>query len=179
MLKQIAPYIGPLIILAVLAWRSSRAMKGRAVKPWQLWIRPALISLFMAVALASAPLPNLFGLALYVVAAAAGLGLGYLLARHQELTLDPVSHKIISKTSPIGVILFIALFAARYAFKMMVSGGRAPDKLMAHSGQIALYTDVGLLFLLALVSAQAWEIWRRTRPLVAEKAARLAKMASE
>lgn len=179
MLKQIAPYIGPLIIVAVLAWRMSGAMKGRAVKPWQLWIRPALIAVLMVLMLASTRLPDLLGLSLYAVAAAAGAGSGYLLARHQELALNPVSHKIISKTSPIGVILFIILFLARYAFKMMVGGGQAPDKLTAHSGQIALYTDAGLLFLLALVSAQAWEIWRRTRPLMAEKAVRLAKQAGE
>ncbi|MBU6297139.1 MAG: hypothetical protein KJS68_02745, partial [Alphaproteobacteria bacterium] len=164
---------------AVIAWRSSRAMKGRPVSPSRLWIRPALIAAFMALALATSRLPGLFGLALYSAAAAAGTASGYLLARHQELTLDPDNHKIISKTSPIGVILFVVLFGVRYILRTMASGGEAPDKLAAHSGQIALYTDAGLLFLLALVSAQAWEIWRRTRPLVMERAARMAKPATE
>ena len=174
MLKQYLPYLVPLIVIGLVGFRMSRAMKGRPVKPSRLWIRPVLIAVFMAVALATSPLPNPIGLALFALAAAIGVGLGYLLARHQAFTLDPATGIITSKTSPFGVILFVALFAVRYVLRMVLNGGQVPDKLAAHSAQIALYTDVGLLFLLGLVCAQAWEIWRRTRPLVAEHAARIA-----
>ena len=156
MLKQYLPYIAPLLALAIILWRMSRAMKGRPVKP------------------ATSPLPNVPGLGVLALAAAIGIGVGYLLARHQAFTLDPATGVITSKTSPLGVILFVGLFAVRYVFRMMMTGGQAPDKLAAHSAQIALYTDAGLLFLLGLVCAQAWEIWRRTRPLVVEHAARTA-----
>jgi hypothetical protein len=174
MLKQYVPYIVPLLVLALVLWRMSRAMKGRPVKPSQLWIRPVIIAVLMAAALANSPLPNPIGLALLALAAVIGVGVGYLQALHQAFTLDPATGVITSKTSPFGMILFVALFAARYAFRMMMVGGQAPDKLIAHSAQIGLYTDAGLLFLLGLVCAQAWEIWRRTRPLVAEHAARTA-----
>jgi len=177
MLKQYLPYIVPLLVLALVMWRMSRSMQGRPVKPSRLWIRPALIAAFMAAALATSPLPDPLGLALLALAAAIGIGLGYLLARYQAFTLDPATGVITSKTSPFGVILFVGLFAARYAFRMLILGGQAPGKLAAHSTQIALYTDIGLLFLLGLVCAQAWEIWRRTRPLVVEHAVRTAAQA--
>jgi hypothetical protein len=126
----------------------------------------------MATALATSPLPNLTGSALLALAAVVGIGVGYFLARHQAFTLDPATGVITSKTSPLGVVLFVGLFAARYVFRMLMTGGQAPGKLAAHSTQIALYTDVGLLFLLGMVCAQAWEIWRRVKPLLAEHAAR-------
>jgi hypothetical protein len=172
MANQYLPYIGPLLIAALLLWRMSKAMKGRPLSPSRLWVRPAIIAVFMAIMLFVSPLPDPFGLALFALAAAAGVGAGYLQARHQALTIDPATGIITSKTSPFGVILFVGLYAGRYVFRMMTTSGQAPGKLTAHSAQIALYTDVGLLFLLGLVCAQAWEIWRRTRPLLAEHAAR-------
>jgi len=171
---QYVQYIVPLLVIALVAWRMSRSMKGRPVQRRRLWIRPAIIAVFMALALATTPLPNFTGLGVLVVAAAVGVGVGYLMARHQAFTLDPATGVITSKTSPFGVILFVVLFAVRYTFRIMVTGGQAPGKLAAHGAQIALYTDAGLLFLLGMVCAQAWEIWRRTSPLAAEHAARTA-----
>ena len=167
-------YIVPVLVIALVAWRMSRSMKGRPVQRSRLWIRPAIIALFMALALATTPLPDFFGLGVLAAAAAVGVGVGYLLARHQAFTLDPATGVITSKTSPLGVVLFVALFGARYVFRMMLMDGQAPDKLAAHSAQIALYTDALLLFLFGMVCAQAWEIWRRTTPLAAEHAARTA-----
>ncbi len=168
MLKQIAPFIGPLVIVLVLMWRMSRSMKGRPVKRSLLWIRPTLIAVFMVPVFASSALPSWLWLAVFALAAVLGVVLGYFLALHQEFALDPVKGTIMSKTSPIGVFLFVGLFAARFAFRYFMNGGLVPDKVAAHSTQITSSTDAGLLFLLGLVCAQAWEIWRRTRPLVAE-----------
>ncbi len=174
MLKQYLPYLAPLLVIVLLGIRMNRSMKGRPVKPSSLWIRPAILAALMAAMLAMTPLPNSFGLAVLALAVAVGVGVGYLLARHQAFSLDPATGIIMSKPSPFGVILFVLLFAARYIFRMMTMGGQAPDKMMAHSAQISLYTDAGLLFVLGLVCAQAWEIWRRTKPLLAEHAARTA-----
>ncbi len=171
MLKQYLPYLAPLLVLVMIGFRMRRSMKGRPVKPSQLWIRPTFIAVFMVVALATSSLPSLTGLALFALAAVLGVGVGYLLARHQALTLDPATGVITSKTSPLGVVLFVGLFGGRYFFRTAVAGGQAPGTVAAHSTQIMLYTEIGLLFVLGIVCAQAWEIWRRTRPLVAEHAA--------
>ena len=180
MLKQYIPYLVPLLIVALVAWRMSRALKGRPVKPSRLWIRPALITVVMVLVFATSPsVPTPFWLAIFAGAAVVGAGLGYLLSRHQELTLDPVSDAITSKTSPFGVVLFVVLFVGRFVFRTSMQGGLAPGNVAAHSAQITLSTDAALLFLLGLVCAQAWEIWRRTRPLVAEHAARTVKTAAD
>ena len=174
MLNQYLQYLVPLLVIALVGWRMSRAMKGRRVKPSMLWIRPALIAAIMAAAFTTSPMPSPVGSWLLALAGVVGIALGYLLARHQELTLDPASGTITSKTSPFGVILFVAVFGVRFVVRMMIRGGDAPGKMVAHSAQITLYTDALLCLLLGLVCAQAWEIWRRTRPLVAEHAARTA-----
>ena len=172
MTKELVPYIGPVIALAIVAWRMSRQRGGRPVKPSRLWIRPAILAVFLVLAFLHPPALKPLTLAVFAAAIAAGVALGYLLASHQTLRLDPATGTITSKMSPVGMVLFVALFAARYAFRIVVTGGQAPDKLMAHSAEIMLYTDAGLLFVLALVSAQAWEIWRRVRPMLAEHAAK-------
>jgi len=179
MLKMIVPYLVPVLVVVLLGWRISRATKGRPVKPGRLWVRPTIMALLMAAVLVNSPKPDLFGVGLFVLAAVAGVGVGYLLSRHQELTLDPQTGAITSKMSVVGLFLFVGVLAARIAFRTFVSGGQAPDKLAAHSTQITLYSDIALLFVFAVFSAQAWEIWRRTRPLLAEHAARTAKPAGE
>ncbi len=159
---------------AVLIWRLSRQQKGRPVKPSRLWIRPAIIGALLALAFLHPPAITPLSLEIFAAAAVLGLGFGYFLARHQHFTLDPETGKITSKMSPFGMMLFVGLFAARTIFRLVTTGGQAPDKLMAHSDQILLYTDAGLFFVFALVSAQAWEIWRRTKPMLDEHAARQA-----
>ena len=48
--------------------------------------------------------------------------------------------------------------------------GDAVPQAGAHAltAKVALYTDAGLFFAFAMVTASAWEVWRRTRPLVVE-----------
>jgi hypothetical protein len=179
MLKQLLPYLTHVLVLAVMTWRLSRQNAGRPVKPNRLWIRPAILAMLLGFTFLHPPVLSVLSVAAFAAAMVAGGVLGYVLASHQALTIDPATGKITSKMSPIGIALFIGLFAGRYAFRMLITGGQAPDKLMAHSAQITLYTDVGLFFVLALVAAQAWELWRRTRPLVAEHAARTAGNSAE
>ncbi len=73
-----------------------------------------------------------------------------------------------SKASPLGTILFIGIFLVRYALSYWMHGGVQPDLTHAPSPQLLFYTDAMLFFAFAMVTASAWEVWRRTRPLVAE-----------
>jgi hypothetical protein len=177
MMNAIQPYLLPLVIIAILGWRMSRSMRGRPINPSYLWIRPAIVAVLVVLMLAISFRFDAIGLAAMTAAIMLGVGAGYLLSYHQELTLDRQSGKIISKTSPVGVVLFVGLFAARMVFRVTTTSGRAPDSIAAHSRQIMFYSDLAFVFLFELVAAQAWEIWRRTRPLVAEQAA--AKSAPE
>jgi hypothetical protein len=172
MLKLVLPYLVPFLVIAMIAWRASRSMKGRVVDPSRLWVRPAIIVLVMLAMLANSPMPASYAFMLFAVAALVGAGMGYLMTRHQEFSIDAATGVVTSRTSPIGVMLFAGLFLGRYLLKLAVTGGQAPDRVVAHSAQYILYTDVGLFFVVALVAAQAWETWRRIKPLTAAHAAR-------
>ena len=89
MVKQYLPYLLPLVVVALVGFRMSRSMKGRRIKPWQLWIRPALIGVILGFSLVASAMPSPVGLAIFAAALVVGLGLGYVLASHQ--TLDPRS----------------------------------------------------------------------------------------
>lgn len=175
--KELANYIGPLLVLLIIAWRVSRNLRGRTINPSYLWIRPAIFAAILAFLLWISLKPDAVELSSLAGALVLGMGAGYLLSRHQALSLQ--NGKIVSKTSPIGIILFMALLAARIFFRMQMESGQAPGQLAAHNAQIMFYTDVALTFLVALMAAQAWEIWRRARPLMAQKAAMGAGTAPE
>lgn len=155
--------------------------KGRVVKPSRLWIRPVIVAVILAMMLATSPMPPPVGFALGALAAVLGLAAGYFLTFHQHFSLDPATGVIKGKTSPLGMILFFGLFAARFAFKLVFMGpeGESGAKLAAHSGQIMLATDAMLVFLFALVAAQGWETWRRIKLLAAEPVAKVEVYPSE
>ncbi len=163
--KQIGPYVIPLLIVALIARRAMRAQTARRIRPGRLWIQPLFIGIAMALVISSAPIPGPWGVLLFAVGAAAGMGVGYLRALHQEFSIDPETGNVMAKGTPIAVILFVGLFLVRYGLNyLMNGGGRAP----AHSAQLLLYTDTMMFFAFAMTAASAWEIWRRTRPLLAE-----------
>lgn len=167
MLQQFAPYLFPVLIMALVLWRMRKASRGRPLKPSRLWIRPVILSVFAALAfIHPAPITPV-SLAIFVSCIAAGIGLGYLSARHQQLTLDPASGAITSKLSPIGMALFLAIFASRYVVRLVIEGGQPPKPFAPPSSGALLYTDAALLFALGLVAAQAWETWRRAKALTA------------
>ncbi|GAA0557958.1 CcdC protein domain-containing protein [Rhizomicrobium electricum] len=166
MVKQFMPYLMPVLVMGLVFWRMRKQSQGRPLKPNRLWVRPAMLALFALLAfIHPAPITPL-SLAIFVLCAAAGVGLGYLSARHQQLTLDPATGAIISKMSPVGIALFLAIFASRYIVRLVVEGGQPPGPFEHPSSSVLTYTDAALLFALGLVAAQAWEIWRRAKALL-------------
>jgi hypothetical protein len=164
--QQFMPYLMPVLVMGLVFWRLRKQSQGRPLKPNRLWVRPAMLAVFALLAfIHPAPITPLT-LALFVLCAAAGVGLGYLSARHQHLTLDPGTGAITSKMSPIGMALFLAIFASRYIVRLVVEGGQPPQAFQHPSSGALTYTDAALLFALGLVAAQSWEIWRRARGLL-------------
>jgi hypothetical protein len=131
----------------------------------------------LAILLATSPMPAPIGFGLFALAMVLGLVAGYFLVLHHEFTLDPNTGVVTGKSSPFGMILFFGIFAARFVFKLVFLGPGAepPAQMAAHSSQIMLATDAMLVFLFALVTAQAWETWRRIKPLAAAHAAKTPK----
>lgn len=169
--QQFAPYIVPLLVIGLIARRAFRAQKAHRVRPSRLWIGPAYLAFGMAAVLAISPMPGPLGIALFAAGALIGGGVGYLRALHQEFSIDAETGNVMSKATPLGSILFLGLFVVRFAMNYWMGGDATPAAMKAHAAQITLYTDTMLFFAFAMVTVSAWEIWRRTRPLVVEHAA--------
>jgi hypothetical protein len=171
--QQLAPYLVPLLVVALIARRAFREQKPQRVRPSRLWIGPAYLAFGMAAVLAISPMPGPLGIALFVVGVLIGGSVGYLRALHQEFSIDPETGNVMSRATPLGSMLFLGLFVVRFGMNYWLGGGTTPAAMKAHSAQITLYTDTMLFFAFAMVSVSAWEVWRRTRPLaVAHKAAK-------
>ena len=179
---DLGPYLVPLLIVAVVALRLIRN-RPRKVNPNRLFIMPAFIALAAALTLSQTGWPSLAWLAADVVAAILGAGVGYLSARHREFTLDAERGEIMSRATPIGTIIFAALFAVRFGLKLafpQLNGGAAPYSVPpAHfhaTTSVIAWTDAGLIFSAAMLVATATTTWLRTRHLVeARRAQRAAK----
>lgn len=169
--RDLAPYILPLVVAALFARRILSQPKERRVRPGYLWIAPAYVAVMMALVLSQGPMPGAFAMLLFAAAAAVGLAVGYLRALHQEFSLDPATGNVMSKASPLGAIIFLGVFVARYALNLWMHGGRMPAGAEKMTPELLTYTDAMLFFAFAMVAASALETWRRTRPLVAERKA--------
>jgi hypothetical protein len=112
---------------------------------------------------------------LWLGAAAAGVvlggGAGFLMSRHQHLSIDYDTGALTLRISPIGVLVLMVILVARFGLRT-ITGGAAPDAIVAHGAQIGTVADALMLFLLAMYVVQAWEIGRRAKTLLAEHAAR-------
>jgi hypothetical protein len=119
---NIGPYIAPLLVVAIVARRLIKN-PPRKVKPSRLFITPGLLAVAAAFTLKQTGVPSLLWLLVDVVAVGAGAGVGYLTARHREFTLDAETGEIMGRSTPIGTIIFAALFAVRFGLM-----GIPPDK---------------------------------------------------
>jgi Kef-type K+ transport system membrane component KefB len=165
MSQNLAPYIAPVIVLALLVWRGARA-KPRPVRLKRMWISPLIVTLMTASTLALTAKPALSVMAAYAGAALAGAGIGYLFGRHREFSIDPATGELSSKATPLGTILVIGLFFVRFGLKL-VFPQLAAQPGTHPSADVLVWTDGALVFACALAVSQVVSIWLHTRPLVA------------
>jgi hypothetical protein len=173
-LAKLAPYLLPLLVLVFVARRLIRNTP-RKVKPIRLFITPVILALAAAFTLNQTGVPSLLWMLVDVLAAAAGAGVGYLSARHREFTLDAETGEIMGRATPVGTIIFAALFAVRYGLKFafpQLNGqmAYAPPGAYLHPAASAIgWADAGLVFSTGLLFATATTTWLRTRHLMAEQ----------
>jgi uncharacterized membrane-anchored protein len=167
--NQFLPYLGPAIVVIVIARRTLRAQEPRRVRPNLLWIQPAILFLGMVSLFAMTRVTvSAFSLGVFALGAVAGGGVGYFRALHQEFSIEPETGNVMSKATPIASLLFLGIFAVRYAMNYWMKGGQQTSMTHPPSANVMLYTDAMLFFAFAMVAATAFEVWRRTRPLVVE-----------
>jgi hypothetical protein len=185
-LHQLEPYLVPLIVVVILARRLIRNAP-RKVKTGRLFILPGIVAVATVLTLYSTGVPGVLWIGVYVVALIAGAVVGFLSAHHQEFALDYDTGTITSKATPIGSALVVALFAARFALKLVMPGvagsptavtsytpGSPLPSVPAHaSGALLGWTDAGIIFSAAMMLARAATTYLRAQPLLAEHRAHL------
>ena len=153
-------YLIPLIAVAMIVLRNARE---RRLKVERLWVSPVLFLALTALTLARQSPPGPAMLA--VEAAALGLGAlaGWWRGRLTRITVDPATHALTSKTSPLGMLLILALFAVRYGLRSI--GSETASALHVSALQI---TDVLMLPAVGIVCTQRLEIALRATRLLNE-----------
>jgi protein-S-isoprenylcysteine O-methyltransferase Ste14 len=174
--KHLLPYLGPVLVVALLARRLLRN-PPRKVKPWRLFIGPAIISLAVIAIFSTTPLPQpaMIWFVGFVAALAIGATAGFLTTHHQEFTIDKETGEVSARATPVGTALIVALFALRYGLKYVTPHADPYAGQPVHpSASVIGWTDVGIMFAVGMVYARTITTWLHARPLLAEHKAQKA-----
>jgi hypothetical protein len=156
------PYLIPLLILLLIV---RRGLTARKIKIERMWVMPVLLIFAAGSMFATAHTPSPLVVGELAAAAAAGAVVGWYRGRLTHISIDPVTHDLTSKTSPVGVVLIAVLFGARYAVRLALPGGGEPGSLETQAGAIA---DALALFGIGAMVIQRLEMWMRCNRLLAE-----------
>lgn len=152
-------YLVPLIVLGLILLRGLRT---RTLRVERMWIMPALILLAFGMMLSQLPPPRPIMIAFGLLALALGVAAGWWRGRTTTITVDPRTHALTSKVSPLGVLLLTGLFAVRYGLR---------DFAGAHAASMHInpteISEAFLLFAVGLVCAQRLEMWLRASRILA------------
>ena len=156
----------PLVAVALVILRNARA---RRLRIESLWISPVIILALVGLSLSQQGMPSLMMIGVDAIALAAGAGLGWWRARFTTIAVDPATHELTSRASPVGMIVLLAIFAVRYGIRFYAA---------ENAGALGAWTNViadgALVLSVGLVCAQRLEIaLRATRLLNAARAGAL------
>jgi len=153
-------YLIPLIAIGLVILRNSQA---RRLRVETLWIMPVVIIVLIGLALSQEGMPTPLFMAIDIAALAAGAVLGWWRGRLTNITVNPETHDLTSRASPIGMLLILGIFALRYGIRMYASQGAASSGLPVNA-----IADAALVVTVGLVCAQRLEIALRASRLLAE-----------
>jgi hypothetical protein len=175
--NNIAPY---LVSVALLVFVVVRSASSRKVRVERMWLIPLVLIVMTAATFLSTGIPGPLGIAEMAPALLIGCIAGWYRGRLTHITIDPDTHELTSRTSPIGVMLVAALFFVRYVLRAEFT--YTPDAHGFHAAhgalqsQAGIITDALMLFAIGMVVIQRLEMWMRCQKLLAEAiAAKAAK----
>jgi hypothetical protein len=156
--------IGVIVALGVILLRNSRPRRLRIER---LWIRPALFIALLGVTLAAGRPPlTAVNAAILAVALALGCALGWQRGRFMRIEIDPASHELTARASPIGVVFILALLVGRLGLRGVLTRSGPV------AGISALIVADALIFLaVGMMVTQGVEMWVRARRLLAQAGA--------
>lgn len=150
------------IIAFVLAMRVLRMRRGRRLRLEWLWLWPLVIGAGAGAMLWAAPPPPI-GWAACALAAVLGGALGWQRARLMHVEIDPVSHALTQRESPLAILLVVAVLLGR----QIVRNYAGPEAATLGVSALVI-SDVLIVFAFSLFAAQRLVLWRRGRALLAE-----------
>lgn len=154
-----------LILLPLLYFRLSRAMKPRRLKLAGLWIRPAIMLAAGVATVAAAP-PPISTFVWFVLAAAMGGVGGWFWGKLTLLHVHPEDGTLMSTGSQAGMVVLVLLVAVRLAMR---AGAGMEAEALHMSARV--FTDILIVFTACLFAARGLEILLRARRMMAERAA--------
>ena len=153
-------YLIPLVMVGLVILRNSQA---RRLRIETLWIAPVIILALVALSLSQQGMPTPLMLAIDIAALVAGAGLGWWRARFTHISVDPGTHELTSRASPIGMLVILGVFALRYIVR--IYGAQNAGALGVSANAVA---DAALVISVGLVCAQRLEIALRATRLLNE-----------
>jgi hypothetical protein len=155
-----ALYLAPLIGVTLLLLRNAR---HRRLRVERLWIAPLVVLVFAVAALAVQPPPDLVAMLLCAAALPLGALAGWWRGRLTRIVVDPKTHELASRASPIGMVLILAVFALRYGLRSF-----SAETAQALHIPLAGLVDALMLLAVGLVCAQRLEVALRANRLLNE-----------
>jgi hypothetical protein len=160
-----AAWIAIPIVLLVLFFRLRRAQQERKLRVEWLWVTPLLLLVIAGLVLWQSPLAGLDWLWL-APAFAVGGAIGFWRGRLTTVTVDPETHALTSRTSPLGMYLLVGVLVLRIGLRALFTA-----EASAWHVNGAVITDAFVVFAVGLVAIQRIEVWvRATRLLAAARA---------
>lgn len=156
-------YLVPLVAVALIVLRNARE---RSLKVERLWIAPLALLVLVGASFTQQTPPGPAALAVDLVGLVLGAIAGWWRGRFTRIAVDPATHALTSRTSPVGMLLILALFVVRYGLRAY--GSETAGVLHVSAAAV---TDALTLLAVGLVCAQRLEIaLRATRMLNAARA---------
>ena len=159
------PYIVPLLLLVIVVRRS---LRERRVRLQTLWIVPTVFAALTVYVLVNAPPPSLVGVAELVGGFAVGCGIGWLRGKSTRLRIDETTGELVSRATPLAMLLFAGVFLARTSLRMALL--QDPSAAAGVHPDLPRFTDILLVFALGMIATQRLEIWLRGRKFLPPKA---------
>jgi hypothetical protein len=153
-------YLIPLVMIALVILRNSRA---RRLRIESLWVMPVLILALVGLSLSQQGMPTPLMLGIDIAALAAGAGLGWWRGRLTHITVDPATHQLTSRASPVGMLLILGIFALRTGVRLYAAQNASALGVSANA-----VADAALVLAVGLVCAQRLEIALRATRLLTE-----------
>jgi hypothetical protein len=159
---QLAPYIVPLLVAAIILRRAMRAQKPRTVRMQRLWIFPALLLFVTLNSLWHEGFPGLLVIIVFCAAAAAGAAVGWFRVHTLEFSLDAESGKVSARATQLGALLIVGLIGLRYLAEFAIKQfGLNAGANLVHA------SDSTLIFSTAMLVARSVHTWIKARALIA------------